>query len=291
MIDTTGPSIEQTPAETALPLADLSLQFAAVAALAAAGLWVVARFHLLRIPREPAGRLPRDPALGALAMLGYIFVGALGVTAAASLEPRLGFADEAYARLFRSSLAGALQAVAVLAILVSPAFIAGALPTARPTRALLEGVTGFAIAVPVVTAVALAVQLGHALLGLPPAPAVSHETLAILVERGDALLTALTLAQVVILVPISEEAAWRGVMQPSFRRAGLGPVASAALVAAIFAAIHWPMLAPEGRATGLAMLALLGFALGILRERTGGLLAPIVLHALFNLMNVAFALR
>jgi hypothetical protein len=33
-----------------------------------------------------------------------------------------------------------------------------------------------------------------------------------------------------------------------------------------------------------------GMALGILRERTGGLAAPIALHALFNAANVAIAL-
>jgi membrane protease YdiL (CAAX protease family) len=47
---------------------------------------------------------------------------------------------------------------------------------------------------------------------------------------------------------------------------------------------------PESRVAGLAMLVTLGLALGLLRERTGGILAPIALHALFNAWNVALTL-
>jgi membrane protease YdiL (CAAX protease family) len=38
------------------------------------------------------------------------------------------------------------------------------------------------------------------------------------------------------------------------------------------------------------MLVTLGFALGLLRERTGGILAPVLVHALFNAANVAMTL-
>ena len=50
------------------------------------------------------------------------------------------------------------------------------------------------------------------------------------------------------------------------------------------------MIPPEGRVAGLSMLVALGFALGVLRERTGGILAPTVLHAAFNALNVAITL-
>ena len=62
------------------------------------------------------------------------------------------------------------------------------------------------------------------------------------------------------------------------------------MTAVLFTAIHWTMIPPEGRAAGLPMLAALGFALGILRERTGGILAPTVLHAAFNALNVGITL-
>jgi membrane protease YdiL (CAAX protease family) len=38
------------------------------------------------------------------------------------------------------------------------------------------------------------------------------------------------------------------------------------------------------------MLFILGFALSVLRERTGGIVAPAILHGLFNGANVALAL-
>ena len=87
-------------------------------------------------------------------------------------------------------------------------------------------------------------------------------------------------------MPLAEEAGWRGLLQPSIRRAGLGAVAASIATALLFAGIHWTMIPPEGRAAGLPMLATLGFALGMLRERTGGVLAPTMLHAAFNALNV-----
>jgi membrane protease YdiL (CAAX protease family) len=50
------------------------------------------------------------------------------------------------------------------------------------------------------------------------------------------------------------------------------------------------MLPADGRVTGLSMLFTLSMAMGILRERTGGIVAPITVHALFNAVNVAVAL-
>ena len=46
----------------------------------------------------------------------------------------------------------------------------------------------------------------------------------------------------------------------------------------------------DGRAAGLIMLFVLGIALGMLRERTGGVLASVVLHGVFNAANVALVL-
>lgn len=242
-------------------------------------------------PREPAGRLPRDPALGALAMLGYIVVGAVGAMAGATIASSAGIADEAWSRLVRGVSANSLQLVAALALIASPLFIDASRPRMKAGAAVLAGVLAMFLAAPVVMAVALIVQSLLTYLGHPPAPAVSHETLELLRAKGDALFTALTLAQVAILVPLAEEAAWRGLMQPAMRRAGLPALAAVAATAALFALVHWSVLAPDGRATGLSMLFMLGAALGLLREHTGGILAPAVAHGLFNAANVAIALR
>jgi membrane protease YdiL (CAAX protease family) len=248
--------------------------------------WRVAR----TLPAEPAGRLPRDPAIGALGMLGYLFAGALGAALAASLSAPLGVEDEQFARLFRGVAGNLLQVALVVALISSKAFVDAPRAAGSRGRALLEGVAAFAITVPAVAFLGLAVQWLLPILGLPTAPETSHETLVLLREKGDALFTALTLAHVAVLVPLAEEAAWRGLMQPAIRRAGVPALAACATTAVLFAGIHWSVLAPEGRAVGLTMLVTLGFALGLLRERTGGILAPVLVHALFNAANVAMTL-
>lgn len=290
MIDAMAMLLQADPPAPAESPAVPAWQAAAVAVAALGATVALWRFRLLRPAQEPSGRLPRDPALGALAMMGFIVVGALGVTAGASLSTALGIADDAWSRLVRGSCANALQLAVVLPLIASALFVAAPRPRAGLGRALGEGVLGILLAAPIVVAVAMALQLGLQALGMPPAPDVSHETLGILRAKNDALFTALTLAQTAVLVPLAEEAGWRGLMQPAMRRAGLPALASAFVTAILFAAVHWTVIAPEGRITAMAMLLLLGTAFGILRERTGGILAPAVAHGLFNAANVALAM-
>ena len=166
----------------------------------------------------------------------------------------------------------------------------GTTPAAKPARAIGAGVLAFLLVAPVVAGVSIAINAMLVALGFPKAPETSHETLRILIERHDTLISVLTLAHVALLVPIAEEALWRGLLQPSLRRAGLGGFEAVLATATLFALIHWSVVPAEGRAAGLAMLFTLALALGILRERTGGIIAPIALHALFNAANVALAL-
>jgi len=84
----------------------------------------------------------------------------------------------------------------------------------------------------------------------------------------------------IVIAPIIEELAFRGILQPWLRRvAGSWP--SIVLTSAIFAIAHfdaWP--AP----IALFVLALF---LGYLAHRTTSLVAPMILHAVFNGVNLA----
>jgi membrane protease YdiL (CAAX protease family) len=161
---------------------------------------------------------------------------------------------------------------------------------ARPLRsAVIAGVAGFLLLTPLTMATSVALNELLVLLGLPRAPKASHATLALLVERRDPLLTSLTLAHVALLVPLAEELLWRGMVQPALR-ALAGPWAAIGATTTLFVLIHWSAIAPEGRAAGLGMIAVLAVGLGVLRERTGSVTAPVLLHALFNAANVAIAL-
>ncbi len=85
---------------------------------------------------------------------------------------------------------------------------------------------------------------------------------------------------VVILAPIAEELFFRGVIYTSIKQARL-PKLAIAFSAIFFAAIHgsWALMLP---------LTVLSLILVWIYERTGTIIAPIVLHATFN--GFSFAL-
>lgn len=261
-----------------------------VCALAACAIWLVWRHRLIQAPREAAGRLPQDALLGLAAMAGFILAGSLGATVGHQFGLGGERVDKDYARLALGVVGNLTQVAFALAIVRSKLFVDASRQASRFGAAARDGALGLLLVLPIVTALGIACIEALRLLGLPLPPETSHETLRILQEKGDAVFSILTLAHVALLVPLAEEAGWRGILQPSIRRAGLGPILASLTTAVLFAAIHWSIIPPEGRAAGLVILVTLGFALGLLRERTGGILAPTILHAAFNAWNVAITL-
>ena len=254
---------------------------AVVLGAAAAAIACILRWRLWTVPAQPLGRLPVELPLWFMGAIVAYAAGAFGAALPAS-------GDAAYARLAGGAVGNAAQALVAAIFLVrftQPA----ALPATAARRAALAGAAAFALITPVVAALSIGMNALLEALGLPPAPGESHQTLSILAERRDPLLTALTLAHVALLVPLAEECIWRGMVQPGIRGA-VGARAGIAVTAALFTLIHWSAIAPDGRAAGLAMLLALALGLGILRERTGSVVAPIVVHALFNAFNVALTL-
>jgi uncharacterized protein len=89
---------------------------------------------------------------------------------------------------------------------------------------------------------------------------------------------------VAMAAPVTEEFLFRGVLYRAFS-AHLRPLWANLLQAALFAAMHL-----EGF-LGSLMLFILGLTLGTLTRRSGGLLAAMTLHALFNLIAAVIVLR
>lgn len=79
-----------------------------------------------------------------------------------------------------------------------------------------------------------------------------------------------------VIAPL-EELFWRGVVQPSLG-AGRPPLVPTALGTVAFLSFHLPTL--QLPLIGAALLG--GLAWGWLRERTGGLVAPVVAHAIWT---------
>ena len=82
-----------------------------------------------------------------------------------------------------------------------------------------------------------------------------------------------------IVAPIAEEALFRGLLLPLLVRR-FGAVAGLALVAVGFGAMHGDL----GSFPGLAAISV---ALSLAYARTGTILVPMAMHALFNLANLA----
>lgn len=85
--------------------------------------------------------------------------------------------------------------------------------------------------------------------------------------------------------PIAEEILFRGYLYGVLRDSRLGPMLAAAVSAALWAGLHFSYTI-----YGIAAIFLIGLYLAWLRDRTGGLLAPILAHSIYNAMIVAVLL-
>jgi membrane protease YdiL (CAAX protease family) len=114
----------------------------------------------------------------------------------------------------------------------------------------------------------------------PPA----HEVLE-LMQRSDlpGWLPPMLWTAAVVVAPLAEESFFRGLFQT-----GLGQIvrprpAAAAGAAILFGAAH------ASQPHAILPLVILGYVLGYIYDRSGALLAPVMMHALFNLKSMLFA--
>ena len=164
---------------------------------------------------------------------------------------------------------------------------------------ILAGVLGAIVVIPITLAATLATDLLYQRLHVQHPEA--HELLLILggADRPD--LRAMVLISATILAPVFEEIFFRGHVQTllahavgrMFRPSDLllgapvpaqAPSAAARWIAVVvtslvFALVHTPWMIPP--------IFVLSLGLGYAYERTGNLWTPIVMHALFNILNVS----
>ncbi len=109
--------------------------------------------------------------------------------------------------------------------------------------------------------------------GQPPQHAVIH----LLRAEGVPLWGTVTLWVGALLIsPVTEELFFRGLLQTVFRGYFSNAYLAIGLSAVCFGMVHWSQ--PQY----VAALTVLGLALGYVYEHTGSLVAPIILHVLFN---------
>lgn len=101
------------------------------------------------------------------------------------------------------------------------------------------------------------------------------------VRQRDWRVIGTTILAAGVIAPIGEEILFRGYIYPAMKRL-VGAIPAAILAALLFAAIH-------NTAAGMATLTLLAIALTVAYERTGSLIVPMVMHALFNSTSLVYA--
>ena len=99
-------------------------------------------------------------------------------------------------------------------------------------------------------------------------------------QRGDGAAMLKILVAGAVLAPVCEEFLFRGFFYAVGKRY-LGPLASGFVTALLFAAIHQSL-------TAFAGLFVLAVCLTLAYERTGSLLVPIGMHALYNFTSLFF---
>jgi len=239
-------------------------------------------------------RLPRRVVVMALsppAGLGLFFMmfalGVLGVelgrrliVPAESAGPEL--AD--HARMLIGHSIG--QAVAVAVFL----WVGRGRDRSRATgtgASVVAGAVTLVVLWPVVAGVSLVSGLVTQIIRGEPVDAIAHETLQRLVESPANAWLAVVAVQVVLVTPVLEEVMYRGILQRTLVKLDLGRWAAILITSAVFVTMHWSVVPLHG----LPPLFVLALGFGWVYERTGRLTAPIVMHILFNAVNLGLAWR
>jgi membrane protease YdiL (CAAX protease family) len=155
----------------------------------------------------------------------------------------------------------------------------------------LSGVWGFVVIWPLVWCAGAAAAAVFMLLTGRWPDRIAHQTLSLLASDPRNPWALVLGASAVFIAPLLEEIIYRGMLQTGLKRLFMGSAWPAIVGSSvIFALAHrlgdYPM--PWN---AVVTVGVLGLAMGILYERTRSLLAPVVVHCLFNATNIALALN
>lgn len=248
--------------------------FAALVILTAAGL----RYYLplaRRVLLEGRGRVgdswvgPLDGAVASLLCLWFLLLGydALGQEG----QRAVGFRD-----VVRGAVIYSCLVLFLLGLLVhrniSPVAIFG-LGREKFFPVLGRALLALAAAYPVLLLVQ-AMVFGASGGELQP-----QEVVRFLREAGSPRDRWAVMVMAVVVAPLAEETIFRGYLYPAGKRY-LGPFLSLVAGGLIFAALH-------GHSASVPALFALAVCLGLAYEKTGTLLVPMAMHAVFNAVSVA----
>ena len=147
-------------------------------------------------------------------------------------------------------------------------------------------VIAFVVFVPMTFVVATLGHIGFTYLGIEPPNDIGHETLLQLSSEPWGRSAWIVVLCATVGAGIVEEVMYRGLILPSLSTIiGGNTVWRAIIITSIlFSIMHW------GSAQPSAMLGLFVLSIGLCwaRVKSGGVIAPIAIHVLFNAINIAF---
>jgi membrane protease YdiL (CAAX protease family) len=109
-----------------------------------------------------------------------------------------------------------------------------------------------------------------------------HQSLQTIVDSDSMALKIIMVVLITVITPIFEEILFRGLIQSMIRSAIGGPWISIFITSAIFTILHQPQ-------HWMALFAI-AVCLGYAYEKSGSLIRPIFIHAIFNTINTVTAL-
>lgn len=155
----------------------------------------------------------------------------------------------------------------------------------RHGAAAIAGITGLLLLWPLLHWVSVIGAAVHARWTGQPPDVLAHEALAMLIDPEAGPWRFASMALVILGAPVVEEAAYRGLLQPAIAALLRSRWRGIIGASVIFVVPHIGAVSPHA----LPTLFVLSLGFGLVRERTGTLLAPIAMHAAFNGANVALA--
>ena len=236
---------------------------------------------------KPAKLSPQNPAAVVVAGLLVYLAGGMGGALTYSMLPwprdvsMLTIKGQAVV-LLGASLAGSVAALSVLLLLGGGTLRKDAIP-----RDPWVGMLALVVTYPLIAAASwISTALASQIRGEPPDP-IAHKTLESIVENPRDVWAIVLIACAVLGAPLVEEVIFRVCLQGAIARATGMHWVAVLVSAGLFALVHtagetvpWHAVPP---------LLVLGIALGVVYARTGRAAPVIIMHAAFNVLNIALA--
>ena len=215
-----------------------------------------------------------------------LLVGPAVAMVAGGLLPRPDAVLSTGIDLWLAAAAGLLLALPVGLMAVGRPRPVDAAPRSPGWAILPAGLLAFLLVFPFVQATMLLGGHLHTLLSDDSTELLGHQTLQLLNAASRDLGWWVVVTGVVVAVPWQEEVLFRGLLQQTFRKAGVEAGPAILVTAVVFTVLHMPAIPVASRLSVLPGLFVLSIGLGLLRERTGRVSTCVVAHGAFNLVNV-----